>query len=312
MSSSSGYRAIGAAAIAIATASPQPRAQAQSSQTAKLQVSPHVLAVFAAKSGLLEIGPEYARHSPGRGVVLRALIRLPYDKDNAAPRVQLDRYSSTWRGIVSADLERDRTRATGPISRWRAGVQMEFGTANYRYYPSGGSSAAVERHGSVAAEIRWFSYSTEARPAAVQWAPQVCLRFAREWTKGDLVGVVVPGSGGAPSTVKNLVITPPSGTPQLAVRVAVPTYLGRGLMGFGPAFTYALSGDRGRWNPTTKSGRAGLETWVFYFPTQEGATNLRLGAAPFVSYRTHGSDAFSQWEYGALLQVRVGTAALEF
>lgn len=312
MSSSSGYRAIAAAAIAVAAVSPHRRAHTQSSQTAKLQVSPHVVALFAARSGLLEIGPEYARRSPERGVVLRGLIRLPYDKDNAPPRVQLDRFSSTWRGILSADYERDRTRANGPISRWRAGLQVEFGTANYRYYPNGGSSAVVERHGSVAAEVRWFSYSTEARPAAVQWAPQVRLRYAREWSKGDVVGVVVPGSGATPSTVKNQVITPPSSTPQLSIRVAVPTYLGRGLMGFGPAVTYALSGDAGRWNPTTKTGRAGLETWVYSFPTQEGTTSLRLGAAPFVSYRTHGSDAFGQWEYGVLLQVRVGTAALEF
>jgi hypothetical protein len=244
---------------------------------------------------------------------LRLFGRVPTTGGGDSTRTQLDRETQTWR--LGARVAHGTSTIRPPSeggggSTWAASLQAEYGYARFEYFPSGVETDRQHKSGqSVAFEAQWMQFHPLPRSGR-QVAPQLRVRYARDWRAADEVGVVVPGAAGAPATVQDLVIAPPDVKPELSGRIAVPFTFG-GEFGYAPAVMYTASGSSGDWGPGSKIGRVRGEAFVYWFPaTVTGGGRVGLGA--YVDRRVRGTDTRDETEYGALLDVRLGANLLEY
>jgi hypothetical protein len=107
-----------------------------------------------------------------------------------------------------------------------------------------------------------------------------------------------------------MILEPPKMTPNLSIALALPYYHGENNFSYSPALYYNLVGEENSDNPFGNSGRLRIEAWVYFYPSKP--TNFRIGITPYFSYRTHGTDDFDQFLFGAILQVRIETTLLKF
>jgi hypothetical protein len=243
---------------------------------------------------------------------VRLFGRLPTSGADSTT-AQLDRSTTSWRlGVRAARRWGTLPPPSegGRIFTFQLSALAEWGHAVFEYFPDGvETDRRREAEDSLAAELQAAGLLARHESGA-QAAPQLRVRYARDWRAADQVGVVVPGSGTSPSTVKDLVIAAPGAVPELSARVAVPFTFGSEI-GYGPALMYTARGAPRAWEPGSKVGRLRGEAYLYWFPSSlKGGGRIGLGA--YADARVHGSDERGAREYGALLDVRLGANLLEY
>jgi hypothetical protein len=281
----------------------------------KIAYAPFFNFLLVNKESVLQAGPEFRFSRTDHTLMLRVNGKFPFASDDVGENlVQLDQYSRDWRVGGSVDYQYDWTQATGSAGYLRVGALGEWGVSRFGYTPIGAAERHADEH-SFAVEGRVLSWLTRGAAGAWQYAPQLWIRYAREWKSAGKTGIVVPAEDPTmPATVDERVIGPPVVKPGLGLRLSMPTYLGgdRVPLAVGPSLAYALLGQAGDFDPGARSGRVRAELWLYYFPFVRKLTNIRVGVAPFLDARTHGSDALEPYVYGVLVQLRVGEAMLEY
>ena len=283
-------------------------------QEAKFQLAPYVNAVTTLKDGLIEAGPEFqwVNDSKGKTFVLRPSVRTPLTNKSESV-VQLDRFTSTWRGILALQHTWDLTQATGNIKRRTFSGQFEYGSSEFKYYPTGSkSNESATTESSYAFEVKYISYFRKRDPGAREFSPQFRIRYSYDWKASNEVGVVNPPNSNGVSTTTNMIVAAPSVKPTLSPAFSLQYYPGKGSFSYSPSFYYDLTGEKGTKNPFDNLSRFRIENWFFYYPSISGTPNVKIGVSPFVSFRTAGVDDFKKIEYGGMITVKFGTTFLHF
>jgi len=280
-------------------------------QSNTFKISPYVDATTNIKDGSIEVGPQFMVDS-AHGFVIRPSVRLPLtDKTNNI--LQIDRFTSTWRGILAMQFTSDNTQSTGPTNRNTIIFQGEYGSSDFKYYLTGDKSVESRQNkSSYAFEIKYINFQTVGKPHAKQYSPQLRLRYSHDWKAQKEVGIVQPANTNGIVTTTNLIISPPTVTPTLSPAFSLQYYPGKNAYSYSPTIYYDLTGNKGSNNPFGNMGRLRVEAWVFYYPLITGSPNFKIGVTPFLSVRTHGSDDFRPIEYGGEITIKIGTSFLQF
>jgi hypothetical protein len=299
-----------AAAIALGIAACLAPALARGADSAKVEYPLHFTAFWKNAAGYLEAGPGWktswtsGESTGSRELTLRA--RVPFrDKDEKL--VVIDRDSAEVKLVAGADWERGLTPEEGTGSRTlRLSARAEWGTDRYAWHPGGGAEQA-RRRDSWGAELDGLAY---LKRGGRQLAPQVRVRWAQEWQASPSAGVVIPGAGGAPDTVKELVLDPPTVKSELSVRVGVPHYFPfAGAFAAGPYASYTFGGLGDALSAAYQRLRG--ELWLYYFPVTKPA-NMRFGLAGFLDWRSRGVDDRAVREVGLLVQLRIPVTLVDY
>lgn len=241
--------------------------------------------------------------------------------------VRIDRNTSDWRINLGGDLAYSRRReASGAAnldhSRSRYGLSLSTGHSDYAYYPSAGLVSQSESHWSISgtAHATWI----HARQAEL-WAPQLSVTYDRSYGESSAVGILSPATATLPVHVAvTAPIAPPHATPTLAARASCPYALFPNTQFLvGPSVSHAFTGaDRAVSPFGGDSGRLEGELWIYYVPAFDkgadspnaalGASNARLGVAPFATMRTYGDDGQSRFTYGALVELRINSEIFDY
>lgn len=283
-------------------------------QEAAFEVLPFINVTTSIKDGQIEAGPElnWEKVESGKIFVLRPTIRMPLTtkSDNV---LQIDRFSSTWRGILAIQYTMDNTDETGSISRHSIAGQFEYGSDAFKYYPSGTKAYELSNtESSYAFELKYIGFFTKGKSEAKQFSPQFRLRYSYDWNAGTETGVVNPPNSDGIATTTNLVIDAPSVTPTFSPAFSLQIYAGKGSLSYSPTVYYDFMGKAGSDNPFDNLNRLRIENWVFFYPLVRDNPNVKIGLTPFVSIRTAGQDNFNKIEYGGAITVKFGTTFLQF
>ncbi|HEU4726673.1 MAG TPA: hypothetical protein VFT22_02255 [Kofleriaceae bacterium] len=283
----------------------------------------------AVKSSQIEAGVDFKANNirtdipgPGEGPPpqpatswqVRLFGRVPVTGDDDSTVVQLDRFTSKVK--VGARLAREWDAEAAPVAdqtwlvtHW-VSLASDFGWGRFEYFPTGDETMPIRpAHSSVSTELEYRNYRAK-KGAGSQLAPQLRLRYVRDWKASDKVGVVIPGTPPAPSTTKDMIVEAPTVAPELSLRFALP-YTAGSELGYAPGITYTLKGEQGEFAPGGKVGRIRAEWYFYWFPAGLKGGG-RVGVAPFVDFRTHGSDTLNRLEYGGIVDVRFETTLLEY
>lgn len=252
-------------------------------------------------------------------------IKLPTEAEAQSHQSRIDEVTDSWRVGLSVrkgfDFDRPpRESGEKPSFHWilyTAGL-VEWGFQEYRWNPDGGSADRdVFRH-SLAARLKLSAYIR----AGQLWAPSVTIRYSLDWKEEEKIGIVIPGTGGLPSTVVDRRMDGPFAEPALTFRAYVYTdgiyRFGerddpKGHIALGPSIGYTFAGDRGsHGDPFNRKEVLRLELWLYYLPVSK-TIDLRIGVSPFLDLHTRGApEDEDHYELGALLQVRVGAPIYEY
>ncbi|MFO0636744.1 MAG: hypothetical protein U0168_28255, partial [Nannocystaceae bacterium] len=175
------------------------------------------------------------------------------------------------------------------------------------------------RH-SFKAMVRLLMYLHQPRRHRV--APQLLLRYDRNWSGANPVGILMPAKDAAPAFTTDVTITGPAVRPVLSATLPVLFTVQRGKrvlqqLGFGPALRWAAVGDPGRWNPFAAGQTFRAETWLYWYPTgTEGLdlqkTNVRIGLSPYLDVHVRRSRSQPLTAFGALVEIKVGVRGYEY
>jgi len=279
-------------------------------EEAKFELAPYLNGVTSVNDGNIEFGPEISNKQ--KTFIVRPYLRF-YLTDKEDSKAQIDRFTSTWRAAVAMDFVKDNTKEDGPINRFEMGLQGEWGTSEFKYFPD--KTKANEKKtdkSSFGLELKGGWFHSEGKTNAAQWGPQVRIRYARDWKEADETGVVVPSTDGSPNTVTNLRLEAPTATPLFSPAIAFLYYPGSNKFGYTPVLYYDLKGKDNSYSPFNGSGRIRMEGWIYYFPLITDVPNVKIGLAPFISYRTHGADKLDSVEYGGIFQVKFASNLIQF
>jgi hypothetical protein len=283
-------------------------------QEAKFKVLPFINGITSIKEGQIEAGPElnWEKVEKGNTFTLRPTVRMPLTSKNENV-IQLDRFSTTWRGILVLQYTKDNTKENGKISRHSINSQFEYGSSIFKYYPSGiKSNEQKNSQASYSFELKYIGFFTKGKPEAKQFSPQFRLRYSYDWKASNEVGVVNPINSSGIVTTTNLIIDAPSVKPIFSPAFSLQLYFGKGSFSYAPTIYYDFTGKKGTKDPFNGLNRARLESWVFFYPLVKDNPNVKIGLTPFLSIRTNGSDDFNKFEYGGMLTVKFGTTFLQF
>lgn len=283
-------------------------------QDAKFKLFPFINGTTSIKDGQIEAGPElnWEKVEKGKTFLLRPILRMPLTtKSNNV--LQLDRFSSTWRGILAIQYSKDNTKETGSIAIHSIGAQFEYGSSQFKYYPTGTKNNELkDNKSSYAFELKYIGFFTKGNGAAKQFSPQFRLRYSYDWKAGMEVGVVNPPNINGVVTTSNLTIDAPNVKPTLSPAFSLQIYSGKGSYSYSPTIYYDFTGKNGSNKPINHLQRLRLESWVFFYPLVRDNPNVKIGITPFMSIRTSGKDDFNKIEYGGMLTVKFGTTFLQF
>lgn len=295
-------------------------------QEAKFEILPFVNGTTSIKDGLIESGPEFnwkkiEKVDIGSGVkidkvsdvyTVRPTLRVPLTNksDNV---LQIDRFSSTWRGILAIQYTKDNTQESGKISKHSLNVQFEYGTSNFKYYPTGNKTDEQKKgETSYAFELKYIDFFTKGNSEAKQFSPQFRLRYSYDWKAANEVGVVNPANNNGVVTTTNMIIDVPSVKPTFSPAFSLQIYPGKGSFSYSPTIYYDFTGEKGTNNPFDNLNRLRLESWVFFYPPVKDNPNVKIGISPFLSIRTAGTDGLNKVEYGGMITIKFGTTFLQF
>lgn len=283
-------------------------------QEANFKVLPFIDVVTSIKDGQIEAGPEFnwEKVENGNTFILRPTIRMPLTTKSENV-LQIDRFSSTWRGILSFQYVKDNTTETGKIIRHSFGGQLEFGSSTYKYYPTGiKENEFKSTENSYAFELKYIGFFSKGKNKAKQFSPQFRLRYSYDWKASDDVGVVNPPNNNGVVSTTDLIIDAPSVKPTFSSAFSLQIYPGKGSFSYSPTVYYDFTGKKGTNNPFDNLNRLRIESWVFFYPLIKDNPNVKIGISPFISIRTKGTDDFNKIEYGGMITVKFGTTFLQF
>lgn len=277
------------------------------SQEAKFKIAPHANGVTTISNGFIETGPIFYNSK----MEFKPFIRIPIT-DKKRSITQIDRNSNSFTGVFAYSFIKDITKESGPIKRLYITGKLEWATGQYKYYPDSTLSNEIKsKEQSISGELKIGYYKTEGQSFAKQYAPEFRLRYSRDVENSDEIGIVMNNSNGI-STVKNLILEKPEISPLFSPAFALNYYPGKGNFSYTPAFFFNFKGKNEGNNPFNSYSRLRIETWIFYYPTTEGNTGVKLGISPFISIRTNGKDSLNKLEYGGMIQLSVSTNMLHF
>jgi hypothetical protein len=286
-------------------------------QETNFKIFPFINVGTSIKDGQIEAGPELNWENPNKGNAfnIKPTIRLPLTtkSDNV---LQIDRFSSTWRGVLAFQFIKDQTKSEGNISRHSIVGQFEYGSSNFKYYPTGVKTNELkETKSSYAFELKYIGYLTEGESYAKQFSPQFRIRYSYDWEAADQVGIVNPPNSNGIITTKDMIIDAPSVKPTFSPAFSLQIYPGKGSFSYSPTVYYDFTGKTGDNNPFDNLNRLRIESWFFYYPGEpeiKNTPNLKIGITPFLSIRTAGTDNFNKVEYGGIITIKFGTSFLQF
>ncbi|MDJ1483593.1 hypothetical protein QNI16_24050 [Cytophagaceae bacterium YF14B1] len=284
------------------------------SQDIKFEVMPFMNAATSIKDGQIEAGPEFNWENAKKGklFVIRPTVRMPLTtkSDNV---LQLDRFSSTWRGILTIQYTKDNTSETGSIRRHSISGQFEYGSSQFKYYPTGTKANELKNtNTSYGFELKYIGFFTKGESAAKQFSPQFRLRYSYDWKAANEVGVVNPPNSNGVISTTNIIIDAPSVKPIFSPAFSLQIYPGKNSFSYSPTIYYDFTGKKGTNNPFGNVNRLRIESWVFFYPLVKDNPNVKIGISPFLSIRTIGTDDFNKVEYGGMITVKFGTTFLQF
>ena len=284
------------------------------SQSATFKIAPFINGTTSVKDGLIEIGPDFnwEKKSAGNTFILRPAIRMPLT-NKADNVIQIDRFSSTWRSILSFQFVKDNTQVSGLVSRHSVAGQLEYGFSGFKYYPTGdkGNEQKTGKN-SYAFELKYVGFLTKGASFAWQFSPQFRLRYSYDWRAAGEVGIVNPPNGNGVVTVSNMIIDAPSVRPTFSPAFSLQMYPGKGAFSYSPTIYYDFIGIKGTNNPFDNLNRLRIESWIFFYPAIANTPNVKIGVTPFISIRTTGYDSFNKIEYGGMITIKFGSTMLQF
>ncbi len=283
-------------------------------QEAKFKISPFVNVTTSIKDGQIEAGPElkWEKVEKGNTITIIPTIRMPLT-NKSQNILQIDRFSSTWRGVLVLQYTKDNANENGKISRHSFAGQFEYGSTDFKYYPTGIKSNEQKMgKTSYALELKYIGFFTKGQYDAKQFSPQFRIRYSYNWEASNEVGVVNPANSNGVITTSNLVIDIPSVKPILSPAFSLQIYSGKGSFSYSPTIYYDFTGNKGVNSPFDNINRVRLESWLFFYPLIKDNPNVKIGVSPFLSIRTAGTDDFNKYEYGGMITFKFGTTFLEF
>jgi hypothetical protein len=234
----------------------------------------------------------------------------------------LDGFVSSWRLGIVGELIRDVTAETGPAVLYQVGLDADYGVQTFKWFPEAGDTRKQRTKHSMKAMFRFLAYVHQ--PRRFRLAPQLIVRYDRNWSGANPVGIVLPAKGDeGPQTTQDSVIQGPTTRPVMTVTLPFLFSIQRGKrvlpqLGFAPTIRYAFAGTQGGWNPFDAGQTVRGEFWLYWYPTgTEGLdvqkTNVRIGLAPYVDAFLVGRT-FTQplTNFGALIEVKVGVRGYEY
>lgn len=268
-------------------------------------------------------------------------LRLPVTQSSisGSGRAAIDSlngFAGAWRVSGVFDWIRDVTPEDSDAASkfYMLSVEAGWGVQTFQFSPDAGASGSRKqtRH-SVHTLARFLAYVHPPRKTRV--APQVLVRYDRQWSASDPVGVFVDdGDPDTPMFTVPVIIDAPVTTPVFAVTVpvlvSVQSSKGRAgkvvsQLGFGPAVSYAAAGKgvrsdgRPAYTPFDDLHVLRFETWVYWYPLGKSAQlaaskpNARIGISPFVDVFVAGRDAGQpKVDFGVLAEVKVGVRGYEY
>lgn len=283
-------------------------------QEAKMEVLPFMNCTTTIKDGQIEAGPElmWNKVEESRTFVLRPTLRMPLTNksDNV---LQIDRFSSTWRGIVAIQYSKDNTGEDGNISIHSFGGQIEYGSNDYEYYPLGTRDNEVtQTESSYAFELKYIGFFTKGKSEAMQLSPQFRVRYSYDWKESNEVGVVNPPNNDGVVVTTDMTIDAPTVKPTFSTAFSLQIYPGKNPFSYSPTIYYDFIGKKGTNNPFDNLNKIRIESWVFFYPLINNNPNVKIGLTPFLSIRTAGTEALNKVEYGGMISVKFGTSFLQF
>jgi hypothetical protein len=288
-------------------------------QDGKFKILPFINVATSVKDGQLEAGPEFnlKKTAAGREFVIRPTFRMPLTSKSENV-LQIDRFSSDFRGILAIQGLKDKTKESGNIKRLTTTGQIEYGSSVFKFYPTGTKANELKiKESSYAFELKHIRSSTKGMNGGKQSSLQFRLRYSYDWKAANEVGVVnLPNINGVIATT-NLVIDPPSVKPTFSPAFSWQIYPGKGNFSYSPTVYYDFTGKRGEDNLFDNLNRVRIESWVFYYPIipdnpNVKITNIKIGITPFFSIRTTGTDDFNTFEYGVVIRIKFDTTFFQF
>lgn len=263
---------------------------------------------------------------------LRARVPISQSSASGSGRGAIDSlngFAGSWRVGGAFDWIRDVTSddSTSAAKFYQLGLEAAWGVQTFRFTPDGNTDSQQETRHSIQTKARFLAYIHPPKKTRV--APQVLLRYDRQWSDSDPVGVLLDdGDPMTPAFTVPRIINSPVTTPSFAVTVPVliSVQSGKGRagkalanLGFGPAVSYAAAGDGRGYNPFNDVHVLRLETWLYWYPTgKAGAlatskTNVRIGVSPLVDvFLTGRNEGEPRIDYGVLAEVKIGVRGYEY
>jgi hypothetical protein len=262
-------------------------------------------------------------------------LRLPVTQSSAsgsgrAAIDSLNGFAGAWRVGGVVDWIRDVTSedSDAPSKFYMLSLQAAWGVQTFRFSPDAGASPERKqtRH-SIHTLARFLAYVHPPRKTRV--APQVLVRYDRQWSDSDPVGVLV--DDGDPDTFAftvPVIVDAPVTQPVFAVTVPVLVSVQSGRrragkvlsqLGFGPAVSYAAAGSRRGYTPFDDVHVVRFESWIYWYPLGKAGElaaskpNTRIGVSPFVDVFAAGRDPGQPTvDFGVLAEVKVGVRGYEY
>lgn len=266
-------------------------------------------------------------------VGLRLRLPVTQSSTSGSGRAAIDSlngFAGAWRVGGVFDWIRDVTPEDSDAASkfYMLSLQAGWGVQTFQFSPDAGATGPrKETRHSIHTLARFLAYVHPPRKTRV--APQVLVRYDRQWSSSDPVGVVV--DDGNPDTFAftvPVIIDSPVTTPVFAVTVPVLVSVqsGKGRagkvlsqLGFGPAVSYAASGGSRGYTPFDDLHVLRFESWVYWYPLGKSAQlaatkpNARIGISPFVDVFVAGRDAGQPMvDFGVLAEVKVGVRGYEY
>jgi hypothetical protein len=276
--------------------------------------------------GDLLFGPRCGRGAGCNGGRLGVRARFPVTQSSTSGTGRsssdaLSGFPGAWRVGLIGDFIRDTTEATGPAKFWMLTAGIEWGVQTFGWVPLSDPQERSQTRHSFDVLGRYLYYLHE--PKRYRVAPQLLVRYARDWAGAASVGVVEPSAEGVPDIAVDRVISAPGTRPAFIVTAPVLFSIQRGgrvlpQLGFGPALSWASVGAADGYSPFGDIHTVRAESWLYWYPAGnrglEGhKANVRIGVAPFVDVFVQGrGPGQPQVNPGALVEVKVGVRGYEY
>jgi len=263
---------------------------------------------------------------------LRARLPVTQSSGSGSGRAAIDSlngFAGAWRLSGLFDWVRDVTSdsSDAPSKFYMLNFEGGWGVQTFRFNPNGGADQSAHTRHSIHAGARFLAYIHPPRKTRV--APQVLVRYDRQWQNADAVGVLFDdGDASTPAyTVPQIIegpVTRPAFAVTVPVLVSIQSAKGRAgkvlsQLGFGPALSYAAAGRQQGYNPFDDVHVLRLETWLYWYPVGKAGelatskTNVRVGISPLFDVFLGGREVGEpRIDYGLLAEIKLGVRGYEY